>query len=56
MLLENICSAGVTHDDHHYDHDIFIVQATGDSKVIRMMPSCGVNYNPHSDNPRGVIL
>jgi hypothetical protein len=55
MLLENSYSTGVTHDDHHDDHDIFIVQATGDSKVIRMMPCCGITYDHHSDDSRGVI-
>jgi hypothetical protein len=50
MLLENIYSTGVTHDDHHDGHDIFIVQ------VIRMIPSCGITYDHHSDDSRGVIL
>jgi hypothetical protein len=52
VLLENIYSTGVTHDDCH---DIFIVQATGDSEIIRMMPSCGITYDCHSDDSRGVI-
>ncbi len=50
MLLENIYSTGVNHDNHHDDCNIFIVQ------VIRMMPSCGISYDHHCDNSRGVIL
>jgi hypothetical protein len=31
MLLENIYNTGITHDDCHMrDHNMFIVQATGD--------------------------
>jgi hypothetical protein len=59
MILEvsfrNIYSTDITHDDHHDDCNIFIVQATGDSKVIRMMPSCDITYDNHSENSRGVI-
>jgi hypothetical protein len=29
MLLENIYRTGFTHDDHHNDHHIFKVLATG---------------------------
>ncbi len=37
MLLDNTYSTGITNDDHHDDHDddcnIFIVQATGASRL-----------------------
>ncbi len=50
VSFRNINSTDITHDDHHDDHNRFIVQATGDSKVIRMMPSCGITYDRHSDD------
>ncbi len=59
MILElsfrNIYSTGINHDDHHDDCNIFIEQATSDSKVIRLMPSCGITYDHHSDDSRGII-
>jgi hypothetical protein len=59
MILEvsfwNIYSTSITYDDHHDDRNIFIVQVTGDSKVIRMMPSSGISYDRHSGDSRVVI-
>jgi hypothetical protein len=59
MILEvsfwNIYCSSITYDDHRDDRNIFIVQVTGESKVIRMMPSCGITYDHHCDDSRGVI-
>ncbi len=57
MLLENIYSTGITNDEHHDNHYLFIVQATGwyydflvlqrrKTKIIILISSCNLQVQP----------
>ncbi len=42
MLLENIYTTGVTHDDHHLWLPYFHVQATDYSATVLMVKMCAI--------------